>query len=383
MSTTPEAWLGLDRDAIVSRVLDRVRPWVESETPSHDAAAIDALSREIETELIALGATTTATDAPGLGRNLRAAFEGGEARAKPLLVLAHIDTVHPRGSLATMPCEVRDGRATGPGIYDMKSGLALVVEALAWLRANGRRPRRPVRVLVTCDEEIGAHSSRPLFEQGARECAAALVLEPCLPDGSVKTARKGVSTYRLDIEGRAAHAGVEPELAVSATRELITLLPAIQALENTAKGTTLNVGILRAGTATNTVPAHAHLTVDVRAVVPEEATRVDAGLRAIRPAHPEAIYRLERTEHRGPLVRTPEVVALYETARNVAAGLGVDLGEGSTGGGSDGSIVAEYGLPVLDGLGVLGGGAHALDEHIVLDDLPFRLALVAALLETL
>lgn len=383
MSTSPEAWLGLERDEIIARVLRRVGPWVESETPSHDAAAIDALSREIETELLALGAAASATDAPGLGRNLRADFAGEDPAAKPLLVLAHIDTVHPRGSLATMPFEIRDGRAGGPGIYDMKAGLALVVEALAWLRERGRTPRRPVRLLVTCDEEIGAHSSRPLFEQGARECAAALVLEPCLPDGSMKTARKGVSTYTVDIEGRAAHAGVEPEAAVSATRELITFLPAVQQLEDRARGTTINVGILRAGTATNTVPAHAHLTIDVRAVVPEEAARVDAGLRAIRPAHPEAAYRLKRTEHRGPLVRTPEVVALYETARNVAAGFGVDLGEGSTGGGSDGSIVAEYGLPVLDGLGVRGGGAHALDEHIVLADVPFRLALVTALLETL
>jgi glutamate carboxypeptidase len=282
-----------------------------------------------------------------------------------------------------MPVRVHDGRASGPGIYDMKTGRALVVEALAWLRSTGGAPRRPVRLLVTCDEEIGAHSSRPLFEQGARETHAALVLEPCLPDGSVKTARKGVSTYSLDVEGRAAHAGVEPEAAVSATRELISLLPAIQSLENPPAGTTINVGILRAGTATNTVPAQAHIAIDVRAVVPEEAARVDTGLRALRPAHPEARYRLVRTEHRGPLVRTPEVQHLYGEARRIAAGLGVELGEGSTGGGSDGSIVAEYGLPVLDGIGAAGGGTHAVDEHIRIDDLPFRLALVTGLLETL
>jgi glutamate carboxypeptidase len=240
-----------------------------------------------------------------------------------------------------------------------------------------------VHLLVTCDEEIGAHSARPLFEETAPAVFAALVPEPSLPDGSVKTGRKGVSTYTLEIEGRAAHAGVEPEIAVSAVRELTHLLPAIYALENHAAGTTINVGLLQAGTASNTVPAHASASIDVRAVVPPEAERVDAGLRALAPRHPEAKLRLERPEHRGPLVRTPQIGALFEHAQRVAADLGFALGEGSTGGGSDGSIMAEFGVPVLDGIGPRGGGAHASDEHVRVADLPFRLAFMAALLETL
>lgn len=365
------------------RVLDRVRPWVEAETPSYDEEAIAALSHRIEAELRELGATTRGIDAPGVGRNLIAEFAGSDPSQKPLAVLAHIDTVHPVGMLARLPFRVHHGRAEGPGIYDMKTGLALVVEALAWLREHGRAPRRSVRLIVTCDEEIGAHSARPLFEDAARDVFAALVPEPSLPDGSVKTGRKGVSTYEMEIEGRAAHAGVEPEKAVSAVRELMHLLPAIYALENHAEGTTLNVGLLTAGTASNTVPALVTASIDVRAVVPREAERVDAGLRALAPQHPEAKLRLTRPEHRGPLVRTPAIAGLYEHARKVAADLGFELGEGSTGGGSDGSIMAEYGVPVLDGIGPRGGGAHATDEHVVVDDLAFRLAFIATLLETL
>lgn len=379
----PEEWLGLSHDEAAGRVLRRVQPWVEAETPSYDDEAISALSRRIEGELQELGARTHATDAPGLGRNLRADFAGTDNSLDALVVLAHIDTVHPVGTLETQPYRVADGRAEGPGIYDMKTGLALVVEALAWLRERGRAPRRPVRLVVTCDEEIGSHSARPLFAAAARRAFAALVPEPSLPDGSVKTARKGVSTYQLEIEGRAAHAGVEPEKAVSAVRELAHLLTAIYALEKTAVGTTVNVGVLKAGTASNTVPAHATAVIDVRATVPPEAERVDAGLKTLRPENPEAKLRLTRPEHRGPLVRTPEIASLYEKARARAADLGFELGEGGSGGGSDGSIMAEFGLPVLDGIGPRGGGAHAVDEHVLVDDLPFRLAFIASLLETL
>lgn len=378
-----EAHLGMSRDAAARRVLDRVRPWVEHETPSYDEASIAALSRRIEGELVALGAEVHARDAPGRGRNLRADFAGAVEGLEPLVVLAHIDTVHPRGTLERQPFRVVDGRAEGPGIYDMKTGLALAVEALAWLGENGARPRRPVRLLVTCDEEIGSHSARSLFAEAAMGAAAALVPEPCLPDGSVKTSRKGVSTWELDIEGRAAHAGVEPERAVSAVRELMSVLPAIYALEDRAAGTQVNVGIVEAGTASNVVPARAHLAIDIRVAEPDEDARVTRGLEALRPAHPEARFELRQTETRGPLVRTPAIEALYHQASVLAADLGETLGEGGTGGGSDGSLIAGYGLPVLDGIGPRGGGAHAADEHVRVDDLPFRLAFFTRLLSSL
>ncbi len=380
---TPAERLGLSDASAIDRVLGRVRPWVEAESPSYDEAALSALSWTIEAELRALGAVTRPFAAPGFGRNLWADFPGANSSLEPIVVLAHIDTVHPKGSLATMPFAVSDGRAGGPGIYDMKTGLALVVEAIAWLHERERRPRRDVRLLVTCDEEIGAHSARPLFEESALGAFAALVPEPALPDGSVKTARKGVSTYSVEIEGRAAHAGVEPEKAISATRELASLLPRIYALEKHDVGTTINVGTIASGTATNVVPASAKASIDVRAVEPGEAERVHAGLLALRPEQPQARLRITRTEHRGPLVRTPAVVALYEQAKDIAAGLGVDLGEGRSGGGSDGSIIAEFGIPVLDGIGPRGGGAHASDEHVLLEDLPFRLAFMVRLLDSL
>lgn len=379
----PAEYLRITAAQAAARVLVRVRPWVERETPSRDADALTALAAHIEGELNALGARTRALDAPGLGRNLWADIDGVVPTLEPLVVLAHIDTVHPAGTLATMPFTVSDGRAHGPGIYDMKTGLALVVEALAWLREHGRAPRRPVRLLVTCDEEIGSHSAKALFQEAAKGAYAALVPEPSLPDGAAKTARKGVSTYLLEIRGRAAHAGVEPERAVSAVRELAQLLPRIHALEDVNAGTTINVGVLRAGTASNVVPALATAEIDVRSVTAAEDARVHAGLLGLDAVHPEAKVLIGRTEHRGPLVRTPAIATLYERAREIAADLDFALGEGSTGGGSDGSIIAGFGIPVLDGLGARGGGAHALTEHVLVDDLPFRLAFMAALLENL
>lgn len=378
-----EVYLRHAAEESVRRVLQRVQPWVEQETPSGDEEAIARLSRAIEPQLQALGATTHGEDAPGLGRNLRADFAGSTPDLAPLVALAHIDTVHPRGTLDSQPFRVVDGRAEGPGIYDMKTGLALIVEALAWLHEQGRGPRRPVRLLITCDEEIGSHSARALFAQAALGAHAALVPEPCLPDGSIKTSRKGVSTYELDVHGRAAHAGVEPDRAVSVARELIQLLPAIYALEDRAAGTQMNVGVIQAGTASNVVPAHARLWLDVRVADAAEGDRVRLGLDSLRPAHPEARLEVRQTETRGPLVRTSAIEGLYIQARDIAAGLGTMLGEGGTGGGSDGSLIAGYGIAVLDGIGPRGGGAHASDEHIQLDDIPFRLAFMARLLESL
>jgi glutamate carboxypeptidase len=365
------------------RVLARVRRYVEIETPSGYASGIETLSALLEEELGALGARIEAFDAPGYGRNLVAHIAGTEPAADALVVLTHIDTVHPLGTLARQPFALVDGRAEGPGIYDMKMGVALVVEALATLRALESSPRRPVRFLVTCDEEVGSHSSRPLIEGAARGAAVALVPEPCLPDGSIKTARKGVATYRFEIVGRAAHAGIEPEAAISAVAELAHQLPRIMALAEHALGTTVNVGVLHAGTASNVVAGEAWGTIDVRSVVPEEAERVDRGLRALRPVHPAARLTVGLTESRPPLVRTPAVVALFERAREVAAALGVAIGEGASGGGSDGSLIATYGVATLDGLGARGAGAHSTEEHVLVEDLPFRVSFLTRLLQTL
>jgi glutamate carboxypeptidase len=375
--------LGFDEQEAIDRVIRRVKPWVETETPSGNADAILALSRRIAEEAAALGASIEAFEAPGFGRNIRITVAGSEPSEKPLLVLAHIDTVHPIGTLAKQPCVIDGDRCGGPGIYDMKTGLALMIEAVAWLRERGRSPRRTVRFLVTCDEEIGSNTSKPLFRDNANEVAAVLVPEPCIGDGSVKTRRKGVGTYRIDVTGRAAHAGIEPEKAVSAIAELVEHAVDIMSFADHTRGSTVNIGTIGGGTATNVVAADAWATIDTRFVEPAEGERMDVLIRGITNKRPAAKVSVERGELRPPLVRTDGVVALYMQAKQCAADLGVELGEGLSGGGSDGSLMAALGVPVLDGLGPNGGGAHSADEHIRISDLPFRLALFTKLLATI
>jgi glutamate carboxypeptidase len=369
--------------AAIHRVLERARRYVEQETPSTAADALASLAGTIEQELLALGARVDRFDAPGFGRNLRAVLPGSDAGARPILALAHIDTVHPVGTLAQRPFRIEDGRAFGPGVYDMKSGLAVTIEALTWLRENGRATRRPVHLLVTCDEEIGSRSAYDMIVAEAQGAAAVLVPEPCLPDGGVKTFRKGVATYRITGRGRAAHAGIDGHTAVSGSAELVHALASALALADHDRGTTINIGILGGGTASNVVTAEAFAILDVRTTEPAEADRIHTALTSLAPRHPAAGLEVVRTESRPPLLRSAAVLGLYHHARAIAGEWDIALTEGGTGGGSDGSIAASTGAAVLDGLGPRGGGAHATDEHIVLADLPFRLALMARLMETL
>jgi glutamate carboxypeptidase len=378
-----EQCLGMTSAQAIDRVLARSRSYVELETPSGAAAEIAALGARIRRELEACGAQVQVTAVPGSGVNLHARMAGASPQHAPVVVLAHMDTVHPIGTLAARPFRIEDGRAYGPGIYDMKTGIALAVEALTWLDERGRTPNRPVELLVTCDEEIGSHSSRDAIEACARRAAAVLVPEPSRPDGGVKTFRKGVATYQIEARGIAAHAGIEGEFAVSAIAELIRAATAVLDLADHARGTTINIGRISGGTASNVVAERAAAVVDVRIARPLEGERVHAALMALHAQNPKADLNVRRTEERPPLVRTEAVAGLYETARAHAEGLGATLTEGGTGGGSDGSIAAATGAPTLDGLGARGGGAHAVDEHIILDDLPFRLALMARLIEHL
>lgn len=378
-----EQYLGMTSSQAIARVLARSRSYVERETPSGAAADIAVLGGDIRRDLEACGAQVEVIEAPGAGVNLHARMPGAEPQLQPVVVLTHMDTVHPKGTLARRPLRVEDGRAYGPGIYDMKTGIALVIEALTWLDERGRTPLRSIEVLVTCDEEVGSHSSRQLIEDSARRAAAVLVPEPCRPDGGVKTFRKGVATYEIEAIGVAAHAGIDGELAVSATAELVRAAVTVLDLADHSRGTTLNIGQISGGTASNVVAEHALAVVDVRIAEPPEGERVHAAIMSLRAHNPKAELKVRRSEERPPLVRTEAVAALYEIARRHAQALGVELGEGGTGGGSDGSFAAAIGAATLDGLGAQGGGAHAADEHIILDDLPFRFALMVRLLESL
>jgi glutamate carboxypeptidase len=275
-----------------------------------------------------------------------------------------------------------EGRAHGPGIFDMKSGVAILVEALRALAGRGLATRRPLTLLLTCDEEIGSRTSRHLVEAEAGRAAAALVLEPPIPGGIVKTARKGVGNFTVRALGRAAHAGLDPAKGVNAIVELAHQTLRLAALNDYERGTTVSVGLIRGGTADNVVPAEATARVDVRFWTPEDGDLIEAAIRNLTPALAGAQLEVSGGINRPPMPRAAGNVALYEHARALAAGLGFELQDGGVGGGSDGNFTAALGVPTLDGLGVDGAGAHAEHEHIILSDLPRRAALLTSLLQT-
>jgi glutamate carboxypeptidase len=297
-----------------------------------------------------------------------------------VLILGHYDTVWEVGTLDRRPVR-RDGdRLYGPGVFDMKAGLAIGMLAL---RAIAETPSAwPGRVsfLITSDEETGAATSRSVIEDEALRSQAVLVLEPSLPGGALKTSRKGCGEFVLRVSGNPAHAGIEPERGASAISELARQIPRIEALQDAAAGTTVNVGVVRGGSRTNVIPESAEAAIDVRVASAGEAARVAGALRALTPVDARTRLAVSGGIDRPPMERSAGVAALFAHAKAVAADLGRTLGEGGTGGGSDGNLTAASGVPTLDGLGAVGGGAHAADEHVTIADLPWRAALIAGLL---
>jgi glutamate carboxypeptidase len=289
---------------------------------------------------------------------------------RPVLLLCHFDTVWPPGTLREFPFRVEDAVARGPGAFDMKAGIVQCIEAL-------RGTEGPVTVLFTSDEEIGSPTSRALIEEEARRSRAVLVMEPAA-GGSVKVARKGVGQWRVEVEGRAAHAGLAPEKGVNAAVELAHQVLAIERVGDPDAGTTVTVTMLGAGSAGNVIPESAWAVIDVRMWTDEEADRVERALAGLRPALAESGLRVTGGMNRGPLEREASE-ALY---RRLVA-LGYDVGGAEVGGASDGNFTAALGVPTLDGLGPVGGGAHARDEHVVIQEMPQRAEMVARLLEDL
>jgi len=345
---------------------------VECESPSDDLAAV-ARSAEVVAEVGTerLGAAPERIVLEGR-THLR--WRLGDAPSRVLL-LGHHDTVWPLGSLAARPCAVDDGVLRGPGCFDMKAGLAMAFHAAA--RLSG------VTILVTGDEELGSPSSRGLIEEEAGLASAALVLEASADGGALKTERKGVSLYDVAVSGRAAHAGLEPERGVNATLELAHQVVAVAGLGDPSGGTTVTPTAARSGTTTNTVPASASFAVDVRVRTRAEQLRVDRAMRGLRPVLPGARLRVSGGPNRPPLEAAASA-ELFARARAVAVRLGLPApAAAAVGGASDGNFTAGVGTPTLDGLGAVGGGAHADHEHVLVAELPGRTALLRALVEEL
>ena len=360
-----------------------LRSLVECESPTGDQEGNIRAADLLEHAMIRAGGRVERIPAPGLGVHLVARFRGRRRDRGPILLAGHMDTVHPVGTLKRLPFAVTDGRVQGPGVYDMKSGLAVSLTALRVLAETGCGPASDVTCLVTCDEELGAPDSRERIEAEARAHRAALVPEPSAPGGAVKSRRKGVSTYVLEVAGRAAHAGIEPEAGASAIHELARHICRIYDLADPGAGTSVSVGVMRGGTKANVVADTASCTIDVRFFGNEEADRIDAALRAAAAFDKRCTLALKGGLNRGALEKTKESSLLYKQARSLAAALGFQLGEESTGGASDGNLIAAVGCPTLDGLGPDGRGAHTLIEHIFLHDIPCRIALMSGLLEVL
>lgn len=358
---------------------------VRQESPSSSKAAVDRLARTLAREWRRRGALVHVLTSRTAGAILRAEIFLGRGRPHgQLLVLGHLDTVYELGTLRRMPFRVRGGRAYGPGTFDMKSGLVQALFAVEALQVLKLAPARKLVFLFTSDEEVGSAVGRPVVEREARRSEAVLVLEPSSGlHGALKTARKGVGEFELVVEGRAAHAGIEPEKGVSATEELAAQILRVKRLARPARGLTLNVGVIEGGTRTNVVAERARAQVDVRIARRADGPGIERRLRALRPVDRRTRLRVTGGINRPPLERTPPVVRLFRQARQLAATMGVRLDESSTGGGSDGNFTAALGVPTLDGLGGVGAGAHSPGEFVVVRRMPERAALLAGLLLTL
>ena len=362
-------------------LVDALRRIGSIDAPSGDPAALAPVARLLESWLASLDGRVS-RHASESGPQIEADFGPPARVGEGVLVLCHYDTVWPAGAVAARPFRVDDEVAYGPGALDMHGGIVATLGGLELLGELAAL-HRPVRVLLTPDEETGSRASRGLIAKRAREAAIALVPEPPLTGGALKTARKGWITYRLRVLGRAAHAGLEPEAGVSAIDELVDELIELRRLADPAAGTTVSCGVVRGGAAANVIAERAEAEIDVRFPDAPEEARIREAFGALRARRPGAELWVEEAHSRPPLVRNPAIAAAVERARALGALLGLELAEGSAGGVSDANLAAAEGVPVLDGLGPDGGGAHAIDEHVSLPSLVERTALIALLIAEL
>lgn len=364
--------------------LEMARTLVNMESPTAAKAHVDALGAFVADQFRVRGAVVETIPQTVSGHHLRIGLVTAAEAVEPErgLILGHLDTVWTLGEVARRPFRIEDGKAYGMGLFDMKMSLALLLMMREALNAGHWRPRRAITVLLNSDEEDGSHTSRARIEEEARRSRYVLVLEPPLPGYRVKTMRKGIGRFQVMARGRAAHAGVDHEKGINAIEELAHQIIALQRLTDYARGITVNVGVASGGTVSNVVPEAARADVDVRVATMEDGEEVTRRILGLKPTHPGAALEITGGMNRPPLVRTSAIAQLYETARALAAEIGLTLGEGATGGGSDGCFTAALGIPTLDGLGVDGLGAHAVNEHIIIDDIPRKAALLSRIIET-
>jgi glutamate carboxypeptidase len=372
-----------------NREKDMVRllgDFVRCESPSHNKAAVDRFAAIVAREWRRRGAKVRILRNSSRGNHVRAEvwLRPGRPARRQLMVLGHMDTVYPLGTLAKMPFRVSGGRAWGPGTFDMKGGLVLALFAMDALKATGIKPSKRLVFFWNSDEEIGSESSRRAIEREARRSDAVLVLEPSFgPDGRLKTARKGVGGAEIVVTGRSAHAGVDPEKGVNAVHELALQIQRMMKLNDPQRGITVQATVVAGGTVSNVIPAHARAQLDIRYSRMADAADLQRQLRHARPILKGARVEIRGERSRPPLERNAATRALFRQAQSLMRELGLPLGEAATGGASDGNLTAALGVPTLDGLGAVGDSPHNPREHVVIRALPQRAALIAGLLASL
>ena len=362
-----------------AEICAKISEIVEIESPSHDAEGSRKVAEWIETELakISNDFTIEKIEAENLGEHIIIrAFDSNE---KSVLLLGHTDTVHPRGTKLQNPTRIENGKLYGCGSFDMKANIVLILEVLRAFKEFNLTPNRRINILLSCDEEIGSPTGREIVEREAKRAEFCLVCEPSA-GGKVKTGRKGTGMFTLKAHGIPAHAGLEPEKGASAILEMAKQVLNLHSLNESGRGTTVNVCTVSGGTTSNVIPEFAECSVDVRFTQIGEAERVKNELKNISPFNEKVSIEITGEINRPPMERTEAVVKLFEKARAIAASFDYELGETQVGGASDGNFVGALGVPVLDGLGISGNGAHTLDEYILVEDIPQRATLLAMIL---
>jgi glutamate carboxypeptidase len=384
--TSSDAMRGNEPEIDAEEILAGIGRWVAHETPSHDGAAVNKLVDTAEGDLRRLGARITRTPGrDGFGDVLEAEAPWGDPNAKGILILGHLDTVHPIGALATTHVFRRDGDAVyGPGIYDMKAGSFMAYYAMQHFVRRGRTTPLPVRIMYVPEEEVGSPTSRERIEAAARKAKYVLVMEPARDGDRCVTARKGWGRFELKVTGRAAHAGSRPQDGRSAILEMARQIVALHAMTDYATGVTVNVGTIVGGSGTNVVAASCEASVDLRVPTAELAETMTARILGLRAEDPDCVVAVSGGMNRPPYQKNAGIAALFEHARQCAAEVGFELRDVPlTGGVSDGNFAAALGVPTLDGLGADGRGAHALDEQIRFSSLVPHTRLLVRLMETL